>query len=104
MKKTNKIITIANYKNIINRFDIICTPEFPKKLISVLTELKFKEEETEKADMCLDRIYTVFINEKPSIKLHLIKCNKSRIVMLFDTKIPREKLNKVMFKYFEKPE
>ena len=87
------------------------TIELPKKesphhshIIPLFLDLGFpKEEVLDKLDIILQEVDYIFIYGNPKIKAHIIGEN-NQFIIKFDTSIPKEKIIKVMDKYFQFPE
>ena len=70
-------------------------------IIPLFLELGFPEEEVlGKLDVVLDKIDYIFIYGTSQIKAHLIVDNKN-LSIKFDTSFPREKILKIIEKYFQ---
>jgi hypothetical protein len=73
-------------------------------IIPLFLELGFPEKDVlEKLDVIIDKIDYIFIYGTPKIKAHLIVNNKD-LSIKFDTSLPREKIMKIIEKYFQFPE
>ncbi|MFH1310924.1 MAG: hypothetical protein ABIH65_00780 [Nanoarchaeota archaeon] len=73
-------------------------------IIPLFLELGFPREEVlDKLDVILQEVGYLFIYGNPKIKAHLIVEDES-LSIKFDTSINREKINKIVEKYFQFPE